>query len=377
MVRKHWRFFSFLLLVVLLGVPGCTTDSYLDEARRTKYSYVQESNWAVLEPVKDAGTGFDIFYIYPTLISGSEQPVMNWRKFPEQRDKAVKFSKLQLDLLRAPGVGLFAPMVQQADLASCRSYLENGECDWDFQPTRLGIDDTVRAFRFYRGAYGKKRPFVLIGHSQGAVDLYRLLARCPEITADNGFVAAYLIGLPVLSAAEIEKELAANGIKVARGADDFGVVVGWNTGSADCKENPFCRKGGERGTLVVNPVSWSLATEPAEVAGAQYLDGKLELHPVADAFTATADPAHGMLRVGLPADSEYDNHCRNFGPGVMHGNDFFFFAPSIKENMARRVAAWRNRGKNPGAGEAAPDKAGQPAAQTPDAGKSEQPAAAK
>ena len=358
MMWKQGRIvFSCLLLAAVAA--GCTTDrSYLDEAQRVQYSYFQNSNWAVLEQPEDPAVGFDIFYIYPTVISGTDRPVMNWHKFPEQRDKAVKFSKLQLDLLRAPGVGIYAPLVQQADLKVCKPYLEKGECDWDFQPVRLGIDDTIRAFRFYRGAYGKNRPFVLIGHSQGASDLYRLLARCPEITADKGFVAAYLIGLPRLSANRIEKDLAANGIKVARAADDFGVVVGWNT-TAEGAANPvFCVAQSEEDekiepTYVINPVTWTTGPEAAPVKGASYLGSKLKLFPVLDAFSVRADAKSGALRVDLPADSVYDKNGGAFGSGVMHGNDIFFFAPYIKENMALRVKAWRNRAAKPAAKPAA------------------------
>ena len=345
---KHGRvLFSCLLLA---AAAGCVSDrSYLDEAQRVQYSYVQDSNWAVLEQPADPAVGFDIFYIYPTLISGTARPVMNWHKIPEQREKAVAFSKLQLDLLRAPNVGIYAPLVQQADLEVCKPYLEKGECDWDLQPVRLGIDDTIRAFRFYRGAYGKKRPFVLIGHSQGAIDLYRLLARCPEITVEKGFVAAYLIGLPQLSARQIERDLAANGIKVARTADDFGVVVGWNT-TAEGAANPvFCiaRSGEDESTYVINPVTWTAGAEASPVQGAFHLGKKLRLLPVPDAFSVRADAKNGTLRVDLAADSVYDNHGKLFGAGVMHGNDFFFFAPYIRENMARRVEAWRKRPAKP------------------------------
>ena len=368
MMWKHGRtLFSCLLLAVF--AVGCVEDrSYLDEAQRVHYSYFQSANWALIEHPKDSAAGFDIFYVYPTVISGTSRPVMNWHKFPEQREKAAMFSKLQLDLLRAPGVGIYAPLVQQADLAVCRPSLEKGECDWDFQPVRLGIDDTIRAFRFYRGAYGKGRPFVLIGHSQGAIDLYRLLARCPEITVDKGFVAAYLIGLPRLSARQIEEDLKANGIKAARAADDVGVVAVWNT-TADGAANPvFCVAENKdekiEPTYVINPVTWTTEETAAPVQGAQYLGPKWTLFPVLDAFSARVDAAGGTLRVDLAADSVYDNHGKLFGAGVMHGNDLFFFAPYIRENMARRVEAWRKRAAKPAA-EAADGKAGDkaPAAQ--------------
>jgi len=318
-----------------LLLAGCTAAYAPQAPENREYGYDRRDNWVMNQEGEAAA--FDLFYIYPTLVADKDHALMDWRKFPKQAEKARSFVPLQIQCFRPEGAGVYAPFVRQLEISRCLTDLKDDDCDWDRQAVRPGIDDTFRAFRYYLARYNHGRPYILIGHSQGAVDLFRLLVHCPEITRERGFVAAYLLGLPRLSAAEIERELAKRGIKTAKSADDTGVVVGWNTQGEGTPEGVFARPG----TYVITPVSWRCDGGPQPVKDAQYLDRKLTLHPVPETFTATADRVRGALVVSLPVGSVYDGEGRMFGPGVMHSNDIFYFGNYIRRNMLDRVRAWR------------------------------------
>ena len=186
-------------------------------------------------------------------------------------------------------------------------------------------------------------PYILIGHSQGASDLYELLRSTPEITPESGFAAAYLAGLPKKTADEIKRDFEERGIRLGTGADDVGVILSWNTISEDAGDNFFTVPGG----YVINPVSWTTDDVPAEAADilakAYYYVSEKE---PAGTFKPSllggvrADPGRGALIVELPGDSQYDASGQ-MGEGVFHANDLFFFADSVRDNMVLRAAAWR------------------------------------
>jgi len=192
-------------------------------------------------------------------------------------------------------------------------------------------------------------PFILIGHSQGASDLYELLRATPEITPESGFAAAYFAGLPKKTVAEIERDFAGREIRLGRAGDDTGVILVWNTIAKDAGDNMFTVPGG----AVVNPVNWKTDGTPADLSESQetayyYVSEK----EPAGTFNASlldgihAEPERGALIVPLPGDSQYDASAQ-MGEGIFHANDVFFFAEFLRDNMVRRASAWREQYAQP------------------------------
>ena len=188
-------------------------------------------------------------------------------------------------------------------------------------------------------------PYILVGHSQGASDLYELLRSTPEITPESGFAAAYLAGLPKKTADEIDRDFAGRGIRRGTGADDIGVILSWNTISADAGDNIFTAPGG----YAINPVSWTADDAPADAADvlgkAYYYISEKEPAGTFDPALLNgihADPGRGALVADLPGNSPYDANAQ-MGEGIFHANDIFFFADAIRDNMVRRAAAWREQ----------------------------------
>ena len=307
--------------------------------------YANPASWARVGATDSVLPEFEVFYIYPTLFQNKLRPVMDHR-FDRIRAKAEAYIGLTFGLLSDPvhPLELYAPFVRQADYSTA---LETDfSADLGGTLLRYGIEDTKTAFLFFLERLHKPgTPYILIGHSQGASDLYELLKNTPEITPGSGFAAAYLAGLPKKTAAEIERDFEGREVHPGRTPDDAGVILSWNTVSPDAGESIFTVPGG----FVVNPLTWTTGTEPADAASvmknAYYFVSEKE---PAGTFSpalldgAYADPERGALVVDLPGGGPYDADAL-MGKGVFHVNDIFFFAESIRDDMTRRAAAWRKR----------------------------------
>ena len=305
--------------------------------------YANSANWVKIGATESVLPEFEVFYIYPTLFLNKRRPVMDCR-FESIRTKSKKYTDLTFGLLTDPvhPLTLFAPFVRQADYSTA---LETDfTADLGGTLFRYGIEDTKTAFLYFLERLHKPgTPYILIGHSQGASDLYELLRNTPEITPESGFAAAYLAGLPKKTADGIDSDFAGRGIRRGRGADDVGVILSWNTISAEAGDNLLTVPGG----YVINPVSWTTDDAPVEAADvlgkAYYYVSEKE---PAGTFKPSllggvhADPERGALIVDLPGDSQYDASGQ-MGEGVFHANDLFFFAESVRDNMVLRAAAWR------------------------------------
>jgi len=306
--------------------------------------YANSANWVKTGAEKSVQPEFEVFYIYPTLFLNKLRPVMDCR-FESIRTKAARYTDLTFGLLTDPAhpLGLFAPFVRQADYSTAQE--TDFTADLGDTLLRYGIEDTKTAFLYFLERMHKPgTPYILIGHSQGASDLYELLCSTPEITPESGFAAAYLAGLPKKTADEIDRDFEGRGIRRGMGASDVGVILSWNTISADAGDNLFTVPGG----YVINPVNWTTDDVPADAADvldqAYYYVSEKE---PAGTFKPSllggvrADPERGALIVELPGDSQYDASGQ-MGEGVFHANDLFFFAESVRDNMALRAAAWRD-----------------------------------
>ncbi len=161
----------------------------------------------------------DCFYVYPT-VSLDPTPVSDMTAGPEEaRSAAGQVGRF------ASRCRVFAPVYRQITLVGLRNSLGGGAAaDWS-QP----YGDVREAWREYLRRDNGGRGVVLIGHSQGAILLSRLMAE--EIETDPAqkrlLVSAILAGHP--------------GLAVPKGSDVGG----------DLKSTPLCRSPGQIGCAVV------------------------------------------------------------------------------------------------------------------------------
>ena len=316
-----------LLTVVFAGSIAVLSGAPID--------YSSPENWVICDQDK-AGT-FDVFYIYPTLYADKKTPLMPWQGAPDIQAKTRKFACAQTQIFGAEA-RVFAPYVRQLEYNRCIEALQPGSLWRKSEELAPGIADTTDSFLYYLQNYNGGRPYILVGHSQGAIDLYRMMTSTSEVDLKSGFVAAYLPGLPHLSAADIISDFAGRDIKPASGADDLGVIIVWNT-QAPGAANPFFI--GED-TFCINPLNWATDSTPAdkskniEAFFYDYRDGSSRTIPN---FCGAKISENGALLVDLPVNSEFD--ANGFmGKGVFHMNDIWFFARNIRANAALRVSKY-------------------------------------
>ena len=312
--------------------------------------YANPASWVRMGETDSILPEFEVFYIYPTLFQNKLRPVMDHR-FDRIRTKASDYIGLTFGLLTDPvhPLKLYAPFVRQADYSTA---LETDfAADLNGTLLQYGIEDTKTAFQYFMKFFHKPgMPYILIGHSQGASDLYELLRTSPEITPESGFAAAYLAGLPKKTADEIERDFEWREIRLGTGADDTGVILVWNTEAEDAGENIFTVPGG----AVINPANWKTDDTPADLSESQetayYYVSEKEPAGIFKASLLDGVRAdrlrRGALIVNLPGDSQYDASAQ-MGEGIFHANDIFFFASFLRDNMVRRAAAWRAKYTRP------------------------------
>ena len=323
---------TFLLIVFLLGAE--------------ELDYAKPENWIIRQSDRSAESAkFDLVYVYPTLTASRKTALMDLQK-PGLAKKTRGFAEAQTVAIFGNDARVFAPFVRQLEFFRCVKML-TAPGRPSPEPIETGIQDTMNALKYYlKNFHRPGAPYILLGHSQGAADLYEAIRRMPEVSPNDGFVAAYLPGLPRATVEDIDGDFAGRGIRPASGPADLGVIAVWQTQSATAANPVFTVPNG----YVINPISWRADATPApasdnlEMRFYNYLTGQTI---VRKAFCgARVDPAKGALIVDLPADAPAGLRIgKPFGDGVYHVSDIWLFAGNLAANARDRVAAFRKKTK--------------------------------
>jgi pimeloyl-ACP methyl ester carboxylesterase len=206
--------------------------------------------------------------------------------------------------------------------------------------TGVPLSDVTAAFEYYIERYNKGKPFILAGHSQGsfvqAALLITYLRDHPDIY--NRMIAAYLIGMPV------PRELydAYPHLKPARGADDLGVIISYNTNSpvVDGK-NPFSYSK----NVLINPRSWATDDTYAPASdsrGGIEVSGLGTFVSVPHLADAKIDHETGTLVSNADREkfSSAEASRAYFPLGVLHENDIPLYYHDLRANAENRAAKW-------------------------------------
>jgi pimeloyl-ACP methyl ester carboxylesterase len=172
-----------------------------------------------IEPhMRETEPKVDCFYVYPT---GSFDPGIN--SDLEEGPEEITFTLIQAARY-SRFCRVFAPVYRQSTLAS----IIGGNYD---QGVPTAYADVLDSFKQYMGNDNKGRGFILIGHSQGAQHLTRLIA---ETIEDDEYllqrlVSAHMIGVPVRrpEGADIGGDF--QQVSVCRTSDQTGCVVNYST----------------------------------------------------------------------------------------------------------------------------------------------------
>lgn len=219
--------------------------------------------------------GVDCFIIYPTV---SRDSGLNSDLMPgdgeEKAIVATQFARF------ASACKVYAPMYRQMTLAAVGVAAAGGDVSG---PAKIAYSDVRKAWQEYLAHYNKGRPFVLIGHSQGALMLQQLIAD------------------------DIEGKPEASRMKLAI-IPGFNVLVpqGKLVGGT-FKSTPVCSKAGETG-CVMSWVSFREKNEPP--VGALF-----GISTVPGMTVACTNPGDPGAKGWVPLDSIWFTHSSLPVPG--------------------------------------------------------------
>ena len=292
--------------------------------------------YKIPEITKDA----DTFFIYPTdyMASNEGDPDFAPLDNPEMLEGVI-FDHMALASVYEDATNLFMPYYRQAGF---RYASEAGKKSGDPRTAFATIpyDDITDALDYYFENYNNGRPFIIAGHSQGSGIVSLVLKDYfkdhPEFY--ERMVAAYVIGFSVT-----EDYLEANPhLKFATGENDTGVIISWNTEGPKNVEGNVSNGVVLPNAISINPLNWKLDETYAAVSenlGSLVLNEEANKLEIAD---IGAD-AQVVLKRGViltNADAEPVGGVEFFGPQSFHNGDYTFYYNNIRDNVAKRIAAY-------------------------------------
>ena len=186
-MKQIFRFYPLFLALGMLFAPGCGTRTLPPPPAAQAFvaapDYTQPGSWAVLPEAGAEPQPFDVFYVYPTVFVDPAHPVMDI-SVPKLRNKAELIAREHTGMFQGK-FNVFAPHYRQCELSRAMPVLEKEPVDLTvLQP---GFDDIRRAFRNFLANRNHGRPFILIGHSQGAMALLELMkTACRKVPSPAG-----------------------------------------------------------------------------------------------------------------------------------------------------------------------------------------------
>ena len=205
----------------------------------------------------------DCFYVYPT-VSDQNTPAATKAIDPELRSIALYQTARYSQLCQ-----VYAPVYRQITLKGIGLGSSAGPVTAKMRAT--AYNDVRDAFRTYLRRYNRGRPFVLIGHSQGAFVLRELVAKevDPKASVRKRLLSAILLGGNVLVKKGSDRGGDFRHLRACRSAKQLHCIVAFSTfGDPPPANSAFGRPSR---ILGVGPQDLSklevLCTNPAALAG--------------------------------------------------------------------------------------------------------------
>lgn len=183
------------------------------------------------KPAKDPA--IDCFYVYPT-VSLDEYSISDLVAGVEER-AVVERQFARLTSVCRP----YAPMYRQITLPQLRAGQGTGQAPPQRGSRGQGAADVDDAWDHYVRNHNKGRGVVLIGHSQGAGQISRLVRTKIEGTpVQNQVIAVYILGGSVTVPRGKETGGTFKTIKACTSKDEIGCVVSYGSFRATLPPNP-------------------------------------------------------------------------------------------------------------------------------------------
>ena len=334
---------AFLVLFLSAGMFSCSATEKVFSAEGAP-DYSQKDAWCRLpEITKDV----DTFFIYPTEYMGFGEGDPDYATIDnaEMRQGANADYVIQASAY-ADSTNVFMPYYRQAALRYAGE-VKAKTGDGDAALSGIPYNDITAALDYYFENFNNGRPFIIAGHSQGAamtkLVLKKYFKEHPEYY--ERMIAAYVIGYAVT-----KDDLKANPhLKFATGETDTGVIISWNTEGPKNIETNAHNIVVLPGAISINPINWKLDdtyASASENLGSLIVNpetGEIKIGDVgADAQVV---PVRGTVVTNAqiePMPEELAKVASEFfGPDGRHESDYSFYYNNIKDNVAKRIAAYK------------------------------------
>lgn len=298
----------------------------------TAPNYSQDRYWAALPWRKDAAdktpdgltdqqasAKVDVFFLHPTTYTGTKGGKL-WNgpvKDPDLNERTSE-SPIQYQASIFNGsCRVFAPFYRQAHL---HAYFTEDTLSAQ-RAFDLAYDDIRKAFRYYLANHNQNRPIIIASHSQGTTHAIRLLKEFFDgQPLTQQLVAAYIIGIPVLTTAFTD-------LQPCQDSTDLRCYTAWRTfkrGYEPMRTAPE--------VVVTNPLLWTLddTYAPAELNAGAVIRPFEKLRPGA-ADAQVHGPVLWASKPKFPGNLFFttDNY---------HVGDMNIYYQNIRENVALRAA---------------------------------------
>ena len=309
----------------------------LNMLKTTDYS--KKTNWYKIPEITKE---FDTFYIYSTIYFGANEGDPDYATLDNAEmlagipiEHAIKSSVFE------EATNLFIPLYRQSSMKyAAEVYMKDGNIDAAL--ISIPYTDITAALDYYFENYNQGRPFVIAGHSQGSAILRLVLKRYfkehPEYY--KRMVAAYAIGYSIT-----KEDLEANPhMKFATGETDTGVIISWHAeGPKNVEVNfPIPSVIIAKNGIAINPLNWKLDETYAPASmnlGSIVMDetGKTEIRDI----DGDAQVCLARGTVVTNAKATPNDMVDLAGPQCYHQDDYSIFYNNIKDNVAKRIAAYK------------------------------------
>ena len=302
--------------------------------------YSQEASWLQLpEITKDV----DAFYIYSTVYveSSFEEGAPDYATLdnPEMIGGALGEYVTNASVYEE-SCNVFVPWYRQAGM---RYAGEVSKQTGDIDAALAGVSytDIKAALDYYFEKCNNGRPFIIAGHSQGSAMVKYVLKNYFLEHPDyyKRMVAAYAIGFSITKA-DLE---AYPHLKFATGESDTGVIISWNTEGPKNVEENAKNAVVLPGAISINPLNWKLdetyAPASENKGSLKFNEEKGEYEIVDLGVDAQINLERGVIVTNTKAP--VTPMPEFFGPASFHEDDYPFFYNNIKDNVAKRIAAYK------------------------------------
>ncbi|MBQ0075692.1 MAG: DUF3089 domain-containing protein, partial [Bacteroidales bacterium] len=262
---------------------------------------------------KKAEWPVDVFYIVSTNVISSQDEEGNevYNATLTQAEREMMQPEIEW-MARHIGdsVNFFAPFYHQFTMNAI--LLPQDSFAIAFETAK---QDVSKQFKHYLRHHNHRRPFFIVGFSQGAMMIPTLLNEMPQRYYKR-CLGAYMMGYQLT-----EEDLQSDRIIPATSATD-GKVISYNTVTRVERQWPFV--SGQAATCI-NPLNWTTDGTPAILYYQQ------------DTLIITQDTVHNLLicnaeeqRYTIPGASQW------WQSGCLHHWDLLFYAKEIKKNIHNR-----------------------------------------